>query len=96
MRELGPLSPLAPAFPLAAATVAPLRARAEAQGSGDFSPLCVFVISSLTSFAVTFFSAFSGFGASAARPPAASTAAPAKAHAAAHDISRIAEPSGIG
>ncbi len=39
MREQGPLSPLAPAFPLATAAVAPLRARAEAAGSGDFSPL---------------------------------------------------------
>jgi nitronate monooxygenase len=39
MRELGPMSPAAPAFPLAAAAVAPLRARAESQGSGDFSPL---------------------------------------------------------
>ncbi len=39
MRELGPLSPLAPAFPLAADAVAPLRAKAESQGSGDFSPL---------------------------------------------------------
>jgi nitronate monooxygenase len=39
MRELGPLSPLAPAFPLAATAIAPLRARAEAGGSGDFSPL---------------------------------------------------------
>lgn len=39
MREQGPLSPLAPAFPLAATAVAPLRARAEAVGSGDFSPL---------------------------------------------------------
>ena len=38
MRELGPIDG-APAFPLAAAAVAPLRARAEAQGSGDFSPL---------------------------------------------------------
>jgi nitronate monooxygenase len=28
-----------PAFPLAAAAVAPLRAKAESQGSGDFSPL---------------------------------------------------------
>jgi nitronate monooxygenase len=28
-----------PAFPLAAAAVTPLRAKAEAQGSGDFSPL---------------------------------------------------------
>ncbi len=39
IRELGPISSTAPAFPLAAAGVAPLRARAEAQGSGDFSPL---------------------------------------------------------
>jgi nitronate monooxygenase len=39
MRELGPMSPAAPAFPLAAAAVAPLRARAEALGRGDFSPL---------------------------------------------------------
>lgn len=39
MREIGPLSPLAPAFPLAAGAVAPLRASAEAQDSGDFSPL---------------------------------------------------------
>ncbi|PAV47209.1 2-nitropropane dioxygenase [Pseudomonas sp. HAR-UPW-AIA-41] len=39
MRELGPLHPLAPAFPLATAGVAPLRATAEARGSGDFSPL---------------------------------------------------------
>ncbi|MGG2395552.1 NAD(P)H-dependent flavin oxidoreductase [Pseudomonas sp. SH1-B] len=39
MRELGPLSALAPAFPLATAAIAPLRAAAEARGSGDFSPL---------------------------------------------------------
>jgi len=39
MQELGALSPSAPAFPLATAAMAPLRARAEAQGSGDFSPL---------------------------------------------------------
>jgi nitronate monooxygenase len=39
MRELGPLSDVAPAFPLATAGLAPLRAAAEAQGSGDFSPL---------------------------------------------------------
>jgi nitronate monooxygenase len=38
-RELGPISTSAPAFPLAAAAIAPLRARAEGQGSGDFSPL---------------------------------------------------------
>jgi nitronate monooxygenase len=39
MREQGPMSALAPAFPLAAPAVAPLRARAERQGSGDYSPL---------------------------------------------------------
>ncbi|HEY0605759.1 MAG TPA: nitronate monooxygenase [Herpetosiphonaceae bacterium] len=39
MAELGPISVLAPAFPLATAAIAPLRARAESQGSGDFSPL---------------------------------------------------------
>lgn len=39
MRELGPLSPHAPAFPLATAAIAPLRTQAESQGSGDFSPL---------------------------------------------------------
>ena len=39
MRELGPLSDAAPAFPLATAAIAPLRAQAERQGSGDFSPL---------------------------------------------------------
>ena len=39
MRELGPISGLAPAFPLATAAIAPLRAKAEAQGKGDFSPL---------------------------------------------------------
>jgi nitronate monooxygenase len=39
MRELGPLRELHPPFPLAAAAIAPLRAAAEAHGSGDFSPL---------------------------------------------------------
>jgi nitronate monooxygenase len=39
IKELGPISDLAPTFPLAATAVAPLRARAEAQGVGDFSPL---------------------------------------------------------
>ncbi|GMN81782.1 hypothetical protein GmRootV512_59910 [Variovorax sp. V512] len=38
MRELGPIGP-APEFPLATSGIAPLRAKAEAQGSGDFSPL---------------------------------------------------------
>jgi nitronate monooxygenase len=39
MSELGPMSALPPDFPLAAAALAPLRAAAEATGSGDFSPL---------------------------------------------------------
>jgi nitronate monooxygenase len=39
MREVGPISAAAPAFPLAASAIAPLRARAEGLGSGDFSPL---------------------------------------------------------
>jgi nitronate monooxygenase len=39
MREVGPTSRDAPTFPLAAAAVAPLRASAEKQGRGDFSPL---------------------------------------------------------
>jgi nitronate monooxygenase len=37
--ELGPMSNLVPHFPLAASTLAPLRAAAEQNGSGDFSPL---------------------------------------------------------
>jgi len=39
MREQGPVSDRAPAFPHASSAVAPLRAAAEAAGSGDFSPL---------------------------------------------------------
>lgn len=39
MRELGPMSAATPAFPLATAAMAPLRAHFEALGSGDFSPL---------------------------------------------------------
>lgn len=39
VRELGPVSPLAPAFPGAAVALQPLRTAAEARGSGDFSPL---------------------------------------------------------
>jgi nitronate monooxygenase len=39
MRELGPLSDKAPAFPLATSAIAPLRAKAEAKGSSDFSPI---------------------------------------------------------
>jgi len=39
LREHGPMSELAPAFPLASAASAPLRAAAEKQGSADFSAL---------------------------------------------------------
>lgn len=39
MREIGPISAVAPEFPLAAGALAPLRAKAEAQGSGDFTPM---------------------------------------------------------
>jgi nitronate monooxygenase len=39
VREVGPISAVAPAFPLAATAVAPLRAKAESLGNGDFSPL---------------------------------------------------------
>jgi len=39
MKEIGPMSALAPAFPLAGAAIAPLRAKAESLGRGDFSPL---------------------------------------------------------
>lgn len=39
MRELGPVSLLAPAFPLAGGALAPLGAKAQAQGSGDFSSM---------------------------------------------------------
>jgi nitronate monooxygenase len=39
IREIGPMSDLAPEFPLAAEAVAPMRSVAEASGSGDFSPL---------------------------------------------------------
>ena len=39
VRELGPINPVAPAFPTAAAASLPLRQAAERQGSGDFSPL---------------------------------------------------------
>jgi nitronate monooxygenase len=37
--ELGPMNPAVPAFPLAVPAFVPLRTAAEAQGSGDFSPL---------------------------------------------------------
>jgi nitronate monooxygenase len=39
MREIGPMYATAPAFPLAFGAVMPLRAKAEAQGSGDFTGL---------------------------------------------------------
>ncbi len=39
MREVGPIGADAPEFPLATSAVSPIRAKAEAQGSGDFSPL---------------------------------------------------------
>jgi len=37
IREQGPINPEHPAYPLATPALAPLRAKAEAQGSGDFS-----------------------------------------------------------
>jgi len=39
MTELGPINAAAPAFPLAAGAIAPLRKKAESEGLGDFSPL---------------------------------------------------------
>ncbi len=39
IREVGPISAIAPDFPLATGALLPLRAKAEAAGSGDFSPL---------------------------------------------------------
>jgi nitronate monooxygenase len=39
VREQGPIDEAAPAFPLARLAIAPLRAKAEAEGSTDFSPL---------------------------------------------------------
>jgi nitronate monooxygenase len=39
MREIGPMNAAAPAFPLASGAIMPLRAKAEAQGSGDFTGL---------------------------------------------------------
>ena len=39
IRELGPISDKAPAFPLATAAITPLRTQAEAMGSDEFSPL---------------------------------------------------------
>jgi nitronate monooxygenase len=39
IRELGPMSGIVPEFPLASGALAPLHAKAQAQGSGDFSPM---------------------------------------------------------
>ena len=39
IEALGPVSKAAPAFPYASAALAPLRAKAEAEGRGDYSPL---------------------------------------------------------
>ena len=39
IREVGPMSDVAPEFPLAAAALAPLRAKSETAGSADFTPL---------------------------------------------------------
>ena len=39
IREVGPMSDVAPEFPLAAATLAPLRAKSEVAGSADFTPI---------------------------------------------------------
>ena len=39
MREVGPLSPLAPQFPLAGGALLPLKAAAEKQGRGEFSSM---------------------------------------------------------
>jgi nitronate monooxygenase len=39
IETLGPVSDLAPAFPYASAALAHLRAKAEADGRGDYSPL---------------------------------------------------------
>lgn len=39
MREIGPVNDIAPEFPLAGGALAPLRAKAESQGSSDFSTM---------------------------------------------------------
>lgn len=39
IREVGPISALAPAFPAAAGAVAPLRAKSDEMGTGEFSPM---------------------------------------------------------
>ena len=39
VRDIGPMSPLAPEFPRASGALAPLRAKSEPAGSGDFIPM---------------------------------------------------------
>src|SRR5204863_8658050 len=39
MREIGPMNAIAPEFPLAGGALAPLHAKAQLQGSGDFSTM---------------------------------------------------------
>ena len=39
VREVGPMSDLAPAFPLASGAVAPLRSKSEGAGSADFAQM---------------------------------------------------------
>ena len=39
MREIGPMNVIAPEFPLAGGALAPLHAKAQSQGSGDFSSM---------------------------------------------------------
>jgi len=39
IRELGPISDIVPEFPLASGALAPLNAKAQERGSGDFSPM---------------------------------------------------------
>lgn len=48
MREVGPISAMVPAFPTAGRALAPLKAAAEAVGSGDFSSLWVGQAASLS------------------------------------------------
>lgn len=48
IREVGPISELAPDFPRATNAVTPLRAKSEKSGSGDFSPLWAGQASSLS------------------------------------------------
>jgi len=39
MREIGPVNDVAPEFPLAGGALAPLHVKAQAHGSGDFTPM---------------------------------------------------------